>query len=67
LSQRRAKRQGEGWRIAVQLALVNGRPLVPVKKFNWIFDGQDVAGLVLIHLVQDCRQRGLVHGVGASC
>ena len=58
LAQGGAQGQRKGRRIAVELALVNGGLLVAVQKFDGIFDGQDVKGLVFVHLVDDGGERG---------
>src|SRR6185503_1708541 len=57
LAQRRAQREAERRRVAVQLALVNGRLLVPVDEFDRILDRQDVNRPLLVHAIDDRRQR----------
>jgi hypothetical protein len=40
-----------------ELALVERRPLRRMNEFDRIFQGNDMHGLVLIDLVEQCRQR----------
>src|SRR5689334_18746405 len=40
----------------MQLSLMNGRFLMAMKKLNWIFDGENVVSLLLVHLVNDGGQ-----------
>ena len=57
LPQRRRERRGERRRVAVQLALVDGRLLVLVQELDRILDGEDVFGAGLVDQIDDRRQR----------
>src|SRR4029077_14377740 len=58
LAQGSAESQRKGRRIAMKLALVNGGFLVPVQKFDGVFDGEDMECLVGVHLVDDGGECG---------
>ena len=66
LPERGAERQREGRRIAVQLALVDGRLLVEVQELDRILDGQDVIGAGLVDQVDDRRERRRLARAGGT-
>ena len=57
LAQRRAQRQREGRRVAVQLALVDGAPSCAVQELDRILDREDVLGARLVDQVDDRGER----------
>ena len=57
LAQRGAQGEGEGRRVAVQLALMDGRLLVSVQELDRILDGEDVIGPGLVDQIDDRRER----------
>ena len=64
LAQRGPQGQGERRRVAVQLALMDGRLLVVVQELDRILDGQDVIGPGLVDQIDDRRQRRRLAGSG---
>src|SRR5215470_7444937 len=46
----------------MQLALVDGRLFVAVQEFDGVLDGEDVVGLVRVHLVENSGERGRFSG-----
>src|SRR5262249_28963816 len=58
LAQRGSKGEREGWRVGVELALVDGGFLVLVQKLDRILDGQNVLGAAFVDEIDDSRQRG---------
>ena len=57
LAQGRAQREREGRRVAVQLALVDGRLLVEVQELDRVLDREDVVGARLVDQVDDRGER----------
>src|SRR5882762_714851 len=64
LAQRGAKGERECWRVAVQFALMNGCFFVAMQKFDGIFDGENMEGLLHIHFVDYGGQRRGFAGAG---
>ena len=58
LAQRRTQRLVEPQRIAMHLALIDQTALTLVYEFNRILDGQDMAILVLVDMINHRRQGG---------
>src|SRR6266850_1382330 len=62
LAQRRAQGQRKSRRIGMQFALMDGRFLMTMQKLDGIFDGEYVVRLLLVHLVENGRERGGFYG-----
>ncbi len=59
--------QCEGWRVGMQFALMDGRFLVAVQELDGVLNGEDVMGLVFVHLVENGGECGrLARTRGAS-
>lgn len=56
LPKRGAQSEREIWCIAVQFALMDGRALVVVQEFDWIFNSDDVTGVLLVDAIEECGQ-----------
>src|SRR2546427_1435378 len=51
--------QREGWCVGMQFALMDSRFLVAMQELDGVLDGEDVIGLVFVHLVEnggECRR-----------
>src|SRR5260370_17059738 len=46
---------------------MDGRFLVTMKKFDGVFNGKDMVGLLLVHLVEDGRESGGFPGTCRPC
>src|SRR5437899_2571621 len=67
LPKRRAQCERKSRSVRVQFALMDGRFLVTMKKFDGVFNGEDMVGLLLIHLVEDGGECGGFPGTCRPC
>jgi hypothetical protein len=65
-AQRRAQRVGEAQRVRADFALVDQALLALVHEFDRVLDGQDVAVLVFVDVVDHRRQRGRLARAGRA-